>query len=81
MTTKEKLLKEFEGCLFDFWGEEPTKTKIKEAWYDFLDTVKESEKVPHTINIGKERWYYMRKNIKRIFATITALVIFCTGKT
>lgn len=46
MTTKEKLLKEFEGCLFDFWGEEPTKTKIKEAWYDFLDTVKESEEVP-----------------------------------
>lgn len=46
MTTKEKLLKEFEGCLFDFWGEEPTKTKTKEAWYDFLDTVKESEKVP-----------------------------------
>lgn len=29
--TKEQLLNEFEGCLFDFWGEEPTKRKIVEA--------------------------------------------------
>lgn len=44
MVTKEQLLDEFSGCLFDFWGEEPTRTRIKEAWSDFLDTVREGDK-------------------------------------
>lgn len=52
MTNKQKteakkdLLNQFECCLLDFWGEEPTRTKIKEAWSDFLDAVSESEHVP-----------------------------------
>lgn len=45
-TTKEQLLNEFESCLFDFWGEEPTRRKISEAWRDYLDSVKECEYIP-----------------------------------
>lgn len=43
---KKDLLSQFEVTLFDFWGEEPTRTKIKEAWSDFLGTVAETEDVP-----------------------------------
>lgn len=46
MSDKRQLLNEFESCLNDFWGENPTRTGIKEAWRDFLDTVRESEPIP-----------------------------------
>lgn len=45
---KEQLLSEFESCLYDFWGGEPTKTGIKKAWKDYLDSVKENEEIPKT---------------------------------
>ncbi len=44
--SKKDLLNQFEVTLEDFWGEEPTKTTIKEAWVDFLDSVSEGETVP-----------------------------------
>lgn len=43
---KKDLLSQFEVVLFDFWGEEPTRTAIKKAWGDFLDAVAENEIVP-----------------------------------
>ena len=46
MSDKRQLLNEFESCLNDFWGESPTRTGIKDAWKDFLDTVRESEPIP-----------------------------------
>lgn len=42
---KQELLKQFESTLYDFWGDEPTKKAIQEAWVDFLDAVKETEPV------------------------------------
>lgn len=53
-TTKKQLLSEFESYLFDFWGEEPTRRKIGEAWRDYLDSVKESEPIPKS-------WYSLTK--------------------
>lgn len=62
-TTKKRLLEEFESCLFDFWGEEPTRRKISEAWRDYLDCIKETEAVP-------KKWYTLakdeRENLYRI---------------
>lgn len=43
---KKDLLHQFETCLYDFWGEEPTKATIKEAWIDYLDCLSESENIP-----------------------------------
>lgn len=43
---KENLLEQFESCLFDFWGEEPTRRGIVDAWIDFMDSVREDEDVP-----------------------------------
>lgn len=56
-TTKNQLLSEFESCLFDFWGEEPTRRKIVEAWRDYLDSIKESEPV-------QKSWYRLNKDEK-----------------
>lgn len=44
--SKKDLLNQFESTLKDFWGEEPTRTAIKEAWADFLDSVSKNETVP-----------------------------------
>lgn len=54
-TTKKQLLLEFESCLHDFWGEEPTRRKIGEAWRDYLDAFRESEPVP-------KNWYSLVKD-------------------
>lgn len=45
---KKDLLSQFEVTLYDFLGEDPTRTAIKEAWRDFLDAVAENEEVPKT---------------------------------
>lgn len=48
--TKKEALNLFSNTLTDFWGESPTPKKIKEAWEDFLDCLKDDrETVPNSI--------------------------------
>ena len=65
-TTKENELHMFEACLFDFWGEEPTKRAIVQAWKDYLDTVKENYEVP-------KEWYALTMDEKRKLYKIAEL--------
>lgn len=58
-TTKEQELELFKSCLFDFWGEEPTKRAIVEAWKDYLDAVKADYEVPAA-------WYKLTMDEKRM---------------
>ena len=39
--TKKEALDLFSNTLNDFWGETPTPKKIKEAWADFLDCLRD----------------------------------------
>ncbi len=60
MLDRDKLVREFESTLEDFWGETPTKRGICEAWKDYLDAVKDGgEEVP-------KEWYVLRRIDKRI---------------
>ena len=44
---KVECLKLFESCCIDFWGEKKTPKKIREAWEDWLASLREDgEKVP-----------------------------------
>ena len=65
-TTKQKELELFESCLFDFWGEEPTKRKIAEAWKDYLDSV------DGDYNVDK-KWYTLTMNEKRKLYKVAGL--------
>ena len=65
-TTKQKELELFENCLFDFWGEEPTKKKIVEAWKNYLDTVDEN------YNVDK-KWYTLTMEEKKQLYKVAGL--------
>ena len=65
-TTKENELHMFETCLFDFWGEEPTKREILHAWRDYLDAVKENYEV-------SEDWYKLTMDEKRKLYKVAGL--------
>lgn len=60
--TKKEALKLFSNTLTDFWGETPTPKKIKEAWEDFLDCLKDDgEKIPkswYTLKTEERNWLY-----------------------
>lgn len=52
--TKKEALDLFSNTLNDFWGETPTPKKIKEAWADFLDCLRDDgEKIPKS-------WYTLK---------------------
>lgn len=45
--TKKNIYEWFKVCCVDFWGEKKTQKKIKEAWEDLLNALREDgEKVP-----------------------------------
>lgn len=60
--TKKEALNLFSNTLTDFWGETPTPKKIKEAWDDFLDCLRDDgENVPkswHTLKAEERNWLY-----------------------
>ncbi len=39
--TKVEMMKLFEPCMIDFWGERKTSKKIREAWEDLKNALKE----------------------------------------
>lgn len=66
LTDKEKELKAFEVCLFDFWGEEPTKKGIVDAWKDYVLTLEENYEVP-------KEWYNLTMEEKRRLYKVAGL--------
>lgn len=60
--TKKEALNLFSNTLTDFWGETPTPKKIKEAWDDFLDCLRDDgENVPkswQTLKAEERNWLY-----------------------
>lgn len=66
MVNKEQLISEFESCMNDFWGEEPTKRGIVTAWKDYLDSVSESEQVDN-------RFYTLSKTEKQHLYDVAGL--------
>ena len=56
-TTKEKELDVFKSCLYDFWGEKPTKRAIVAAWKDYLDSASEDYEI-------EKDWYKLSKEEK-----------------
>lgn len=66
LTDKNKELNAFEGCLIDFWGEEPTKRGITEAWKDYLDTLSGDFDFP-------KAWYKLTMEEKRKLYRVAGL--------